>query len=66
VPGHALHHYSYAELLHNKKIREKKVKKGIALRDIASKVHLLARLAMPWQIGYMKWIGGVIKNVSNQ
>jgi hypothetical protein len=51
VPGYALHLYSYAELLHNKKIREKK---GIALRDIASKVHLLARLVMPWQIGYMK------------
>ena len=57
MPGYALHHYSYAELLHNKKIREKKGKKGkkgIALRDIASKVHLLARLAMPWQVGYMK------------
>ncbi len=40
MPGYALHHYSYAELLHNKKIREKKGKKGIALRDIASKVHL--------------------------
>ena len=49
-----------------RKIREKKGKKGIALREIASKVHLSARLAMPWQIGYMKWIGGVIKNVSNQ
>ncbi len=34
----------YAELLHNKKLREKKGKKGITLRDIASKVHLLARL----------------------
>jgi len=34
VPGYALHHYSYAELLHNKKIREKKGKKGIALRVI--------------------------------
>jgi hypothetical protein len=54
VPGYALHHYSYAVLLHNKKIREKKGKKGIALRDIATKVHLLARLAMPWQVGYMK------------
>ncbi len=54
VPGYALHHYSYAELLHNKKLREKKGKKGIALRDIASKVHLLARLAMPWQVGYKK------------
>jgi hypothetical protein len=54
VPGYALHLYSYAELPHKKKIREKKGKKGIALRDIASKVHLLARLAMPWQIGYMK------------
>ena len=32
VPGYALHHYSYAELLHNKKIREKKGKKGIALK----------------------------------
>jgi hypothetical protein len=41
-------------LLHKKKIREKKGKKGIALKEIASKVHLLARLAMPWQIGYMK------------
>ena len=66
MPGYALHLYSYAELLHSKKIGEKKGKKGIALRDIASKVHLLARLAMPWQIGYMKWIGGVIMNVSNQ
>jgi hypothetical protein len=37
-----------------RKIREKKGKKGIALRDIASKVHLLARLAMQWQVGYMK------------
>ena len=55
-----------AELLHNKKIREKKGKKGIAIRDIASKVQLLARLVMPWQIGYMRWIGGVIMNVSNQ
>ncbi len=54
VPGYALHHNSYAVLLHNKKIREKKGKKGIALRDIASKVHLLARLAMPWQVGHMK------------
>jgi hypothetical protein len=36
VPGYALHHYSYAELLHNKKLRERKGKKGIALRDIAS------------------------------
>jgi hypothetical protein len=54
VPGYALHHYSYAELLHNKKLRERKGKKGIALRDIASKVHLIARLAMPWQVGYMK------------
>jgi hypothetical protein len=54
VPGYALHHYSYAELLHNKKLRERKSKKGIALRDIASKVHFTARLAMPWQIGYMK------------
>ncbi len=64
--GHALHLYSYAELLHNRKIREKKGKKGIALRDITSKVHLLARLAMPWQIGYMKYIEGVMMNVSNQ
>jgi hypothetical protein len=31
VPGYALHLYSYAELLHKKKIREKKGKKGIAL-----------------------------------
>jgi hypothetical protein len=54
VPGYALHHYSYAKLLHNKKIKEKKGKKGITLRDTASKVHLLARLAMPWQVGYMK------------
>ena len=36
MPGYALHLYSYAELLHNKKIREKKGKKGIALRDTAS------------------------------
>jgi hypothetical protein len=28
---YALHHYSYAVLLHNKKIKEKKGKKGIAL-----------------------------------
>jgi hypothetical protein len=54
VPGYALHHNSYAVLLHNKKIRGKKGKKGIALRDIASKVHLLARLGMTWQVGYMK------------
>jgi hypothetical protein len=54
VPGYALHHYSFAELLHNKKLREKKGKKQIAFRDIASKVHLLARLAMPWQVGNMK------------
>ena len=54
MPGYALHLYSYAKLLHNKTLREKKGKKGIALRDIASKVHLLARLAMKWQIGYMK------------
>ena len=53
MPGYALHHYSY-ELLHNKKLRERKGKKGIALRDIASKVHFAARLAMPWQVGYMK------------
>jgi hypothetical protein len=33
---------------------------------MASKVHLLARLAVPWQVGYMKWIEGVIMNVSNQ
>jgi hypothetical protein len=66
VPGYALHHYSYAELLHNKKIKEKKGKKGLVLRDIASKVHLLARLDMPWQVGYMKLIEGVIRNVSNQ
>jgi len=54
VPWYALHRYSYAELLHNKKLRERKSKKGIALRDIASKVHFTARLAMPWQFGYMK------------
>jgi hypothetical protein len=54
VPGYALHHYSYAELLHNKKLGERKSKKGIALRDIASKVHLIARLAIPWQVGDMK------------
>jgi hypothetical protein len=41
-------------LLHNKKLKEKKGKKGIALMDIASKVHLLARLAMPWQVGCKK------------
>jgi hypothetical protein len=52
VPGYALHHYSYAELLHNKKLRERISKKGIALRDIASKVYFTARLAIPWQIGY--------------
>ncbi len=54
VPRYALHHYSYAELLHNKKLRERKSKKGITFRDIASKMHFTARLAMPWQIGYMK------------
>jgi hypothetical protein len=54
VHGHALHHYSYAELLHNKKLRERKSKKGITLRDSASKVHFIARLAIPWQDGYMK------------
>ncbi len=36
MPGYALHHYSYAVLLHTKKIKEKKGKKGIALRDTAS------------------------------
>jgi hypothetical protein len=36
VPKYALHHYSYEELLHNKELRERKGKKGIALRDIAS------------------------------
>jgi hypothetical protein len=54
VPGYALHHYSYAELLHIKKLGERKSKKGIALRDIANKVLYIARLAMPWQVGYMK------------
>jgi hypothetical protein len=54
VPEYALHHYSYAKLLHKKKLRERKGKKGITLRDIASKVHLIARLAMPWQVGFMK------------
>ncbi len=54
MPGYALHHYSYAELLHNKELRKRKGKKGITLRDIASKVHLIARLAMPWQVGSMK------------
>jgi hypothetical protein len=42
VPGYALHHYSYAELLHINKLRERKSKKGMALRDIASKVHFTA------------------------
>ncbi len=42
MPGYALHHYSYAELLHNKKLRERKSKKGIVLRDIASKVQFIA------------------------
>jgi hypothetical protein len=37
----------------NKKLRERKGKKGIALRDIASKVHLIARLDIPWQVGYL-------------
>jgi hypothetical protein len=54
VPIYALHHYSYAELLHNNKLRERRSKKGFALRNIASKVHFTARLAMPWQIGYME------------
>jgi hypothetical protein len=54
VPRYALHHYSYAELLHNKKLRERGSKKGIALRNISSKVHFTARLDMPWKIGYMK------------
>ena len=45
MPGYALHHHSYAELLHNKKIREKKGKKGIALRDIASKVHFISKIS---------------------
>jgi hypothetical protein len=45
VPRYALHHYSYAELLHNKKLRERGSKKGIALRNIASKVHFTARLS---------------------
>ncbi len=66
MPGYALHHYSYAELLHNKELRERKDKKGIALRDIASKVNFIARLAMPWQVGYMKYIEEVIMNVLHQ
>jgi hypothetical protein len=46
VPRYALHHYSYAELLHNKKLMERGSKKGIALRNIASNVYFTARLAM--------------------
>ena len=45
MPGYALHLYSYAELLHNKKIREKKGKKGIALRDIASKSAFISKIS---------------------
>jgi hypothetical protein len=64
--GYALLHYSYAELLHNKELKERKGKKGVTLRDIESKVHFIARLATPWQVGYMKEIEGVIMNVLHQ
>ena len=47
VPTYTLNHYSYAELLHNKKLMERGSKKGITLRNIASNVHFTARLAMP-------------------
>ena len=33
-----MHHYSYAELLHNKKIKEKKGKKGIALKGLSHEI----------------------------
>jgi hypothetical protein len=44
---YALHHYSYAELLHNKKLIKRGSKNGIALMNNASNVHFTARLAMP-------------------
>jgi hypothetical protein len=47
VPRYALHRYSYAEQLHNKKLMERRSKKGIALMNFASNVHFTARLAMP-------------------
>jgi hypothetical protein len=47
VPWYALHRYSYAELLCNKELMERRSKKGIALINIASNVHFTARSAMP-------------------
>ncbi len=47
VPRYVLHHYSYPELLLNKKLMERGSKNGIALMNIASNVHFTARLAMP-------------------
>jgi hypothetical protein len=52
--------YSYAELLHNKELMERMSKKGIALVNIASNVHLTARSAMPLPLNHMKQIEGVI------
>jgi hypothetical protein len=51
---YALHYYSYAELLHNKKFRGKEKQERITLMNIASNVHFTARLTMPWPIGHMK------------
>jgi hypothetical protein len=47
VPWYALNRYSYAELLHNKELMERRSKKGIALMNIASYVHFTARSAIP-------------------
>ncbi len=47
VPWYALHRNSYAELLRNKELMERRSKKGIALMNIASNVHFTAGSAMP-------------------
>jgi hypothetical protein len=45
VPGCALHHYSYAELLYNKKIKEKKGKKGIALKGHCKQSAFISKIS---------------------
>ncbi len=47
VPRYALHHYSYAELLLNKKLMGRGSKKAIAIMNNASNVHYTARSDMP-------------------
>jgi hypothetical protein len=66
MPCYALHHYSYAELLHNKELMERRSKKEMALMNIASNVHFTARSAMPLPIGHIKQIEGVTMNVLHQ